>query len=75
MMGMCYTPYGAPGPLCSWIFSIALRPRWGLDDWDNDEYGNRIMDNDGNVLHTLRGAGTDASMVILYRSVTPMGSG
>ena len=33
------------------------------------------MANDGDVLHTLRGAGTDASMVIFYRSVTPMGSG
>ena len=33
------------------------------------------MANDGYVLRSLRGAGTDASMVIFYRSVTPMGSG
>ena len=75
MTGMCCAPYGAPGPMRPWFFLSLCDPRWGLDDFHDDKFGNRIMANDEDVLHTLRGAWIVLYMNFFYRSVTPMGSG
>ena len=72
---MCCTPYGAPGPMRPWFILSLCDPRWGLDDCHDDKFGNRIMAKDGDVLRSLRGAGTVVFMDFFYRSVTPMGSG
>ena len=70
---MCCAPYGAPGPMRPWFFLSLCDPRWGLDDCHDDKFGNRIMGNDGDVLHTLRGTGTIVFMGLFLSLCDPDG--